>query len=139
MHRAALTPCSQTCCISQGRGSKAALPYFIPSGKRENPNTHALRLVIGYHGCIKGFDSILKMLLSICLQQDRFLRNTQLTSPALQPTCPCCNLAVCFYSGVNDVELSLELAGMALHLSTGYYYDAYGDVFLQQMGYRHTG
>mmetsp|Transcript_6722 Transcript_6722/g.17992 ORF Transcript_6722/g.17992 Transcript_6722/m.17992 type:complete len:236 (-) Transcript_6722:401-1108(-) len=44
-----------------------------------------------------------------------------------------------FTSGVNDVELSLELAGMALHLSTGYYYDAYGDVFLQQMGYRHTG
>ncbi|KAF5828923.1 hypothetical protein DUNSADRAFT_16815 [Dunaliella salina] len=41
--------------------------------------------------------------------------------------------------GVNDVELSLELAGMALHLSTGYYYDAYGDAFLQQMGCRHTG
>jgi len=42
-------------------------------------------------------------------------------------------------SGVNDVELSLELAGMALHLSTGYYFDAYGDAYTQQAGNRHTG
>jgi hypothetical protein len=42
-------------------------------------------------------------------------------------------------SGVNDVELSLELAGMALHLSTGYYFDAYGDAYMQQTGVRHCG
>lgn len=40
---------------------------------------------------------------------------------------------------MNDVELSLELAGMALHLSTGYYYDTYGAAYTQQMGFRHQG
>lgn len=28
-----------------------------------------------------------------------------------------------FTSGVNDVELSLELAGTALHIATGYHFD----------------
>jgi hypothetical protein len=38
-----------------------------------------------------------------------------------------------FTSGVNDVELSLELAGAAMNVATGHYYDLYGDAFEQQV------
>ena len=38
-----------------------------------------------------------------------------------------------FTSGVNDVELSLDLAGAALHVATGCYYDMYGDAFEAQV------
>jgi hypothetical protein len=37
-------------------------------------------------------------------------------------------------SGVNDVELSLELAGTALNIATGYHFDLYGDQLVQQVG-----
>ncbi|WIA19425.1 hypothetical protein OEZ85_004043 [Tetradesmus obliquus] len=39
-----------------------------------------------------------------------------------------------FTSGVNDVELSLELAGTAMNVATGHYYDLYGEAFEQQVG-----
>lgn len=43
-----------------------------------------------------------------------------------------------FTSGVNDVELSLDLASTSLHLSTGYYFDVYGEEY--SPGYpRHAG
>jgi hypothetical protein len=38
-----------------------------------------------------------------------------------------------FTSGVNDVELSLELAGTAMNVATGHYYDLYGEAFEQQV------
>lgn len=38
-----------------------------------------------------------------------------------------------FTSGVNDVELSLDLAGAALHVATGCYYDMYGEQFEAQV------
>ncbi|GIL89949.1 hypothetical protein Vretimale_17925 [Volvox reticuliferus] len=44
-----------------------------------------------------------------------------------------------FTSGVNDVELSLELAGTAMHIATGYHFDLYGDALVQRVGFRHTG
>lgn len=44
-----------------------------------------------------------------------------------------------FTSGVNDVELSLELAGTALNIATGYFFDTYGPAYTQRMGYRHQG
>ncbi|KAJ9522253.1 hypothetical protein QJQ45_008080 [Haematococcus lacustris] len=42
-------------------------------------------------------------------------------------------------NGVNDVELSLELAGTALNIATGYFFDTYGPAYTQRMGYRHQG
>lgn len=44
-----------------------------------------------------------------------------------------------FTSGVNDVELSLELANTAMNVATGHYYDEYGEAYAQQMGFTHTG
>lgn len=44
-----------------------------------------------------------------------------------------------FTSGVNDVELSLELAGTAMNVATGHYFDLYGEAYEQQVGFRHTG
>lgn len=44
-----------------------------------------------------------------------------------------------FTSGVNDVELSLELANTAMNVATGHYYDEYGPAYAQQMGFTHTG
>lgn len=44
-----------------------------------------------------------------------------------------------FTSGVNDVELSLELAATAMNVATGHYYDEYGEAYAQQMGFRHCG
>lgn len=44
-----------------------------------------------------------------------------------------------FTSGVNDVELSLELASTAMNVATGHYYDEYGEAYVQQVGFRHTG
>jgi hypothetical protein len=44
-----------------------------------------------------------------------------------------------FTSGVNDVELSLELAGTALHIATGYHFDLYGDAYVERTGFRHAG
>ena len=44
-----------------------------------------------------------------------------------------------FTSGVNDVELSLELAGAAMNIATGHYFDLYGDAYVQRMGFRHEG
>jgi 23S rRNA U2552 (ribose-2'-O)-methylase RlmE/FtsJ len=44
-----------------------------------------------------------------------------------------------FTSGVNDVELSLELASTAMNVATGHYYDEYGEAYAQQVGFRHTG
>ncbi|KAF6254985.1 ribosomal RNA methyltransferase FtsJ domain-containing protein [Scenedesmus sp. NREL 46B-D3] len=44
-----------------------------------------------------------------------------------------------FTSGVNDVELSLELAGTAMNVATGHYYDVYGEAFEQQLGFKHNG
>jgi hypothetical protein len=44
-----------------------------------------------------------------------------------------------FTSGVNDVELSLELAATAMNVATGHYYDEYGEAYAQQMGFRHSG
>lgn len=41
-----------------------------------------------------------------------------------------------FTSGVNDVELSLELAGTAMNVATGHYYDVYGEAFEQQVSAR---
>lgn len=42
-------------------------------------------------------------------------------------------------SGVNDVELSIELASTALHIATGFYYDKYGEPYTQQVGFKHAG
>lgn len=44
-----------------------------------------------------------------------------------------------FTSGVNDVELSLELAATAMNVATGHYYDEYGEAYAQQMGFKHSG
>lgn len=44
-----------------------------------------------------------------------------------------------FTSGVNDVELSLELANTAMNVATGHYYDEYGEAYAQQVGFRHSG
>ncbi|MEW5300902.1 MAG: hypothetical protein WDW36_003796 [Sanguina aurantia] len=44
-----------------------------------------------------------------------------------------------FTSGVNDVELSLELASTALNIATGYYFDQYGEAYVQRMGFKHAG
>lgn len=44
-----------------------------------------------------------------------------------------------FTSGINDVELSLELAGTAMNVATGHFYDEYGEAYAQRMGFRHTG
>lgn len=46
---------------------------------------------------------------------------------------------LCTRSGVNDVELSLELASTALHIATGYYYDKYGEPYAAQVGFKHAG
>lgn len=39
-----------------------------------------------------------------------------------------------FTSGVNDVELSLDLAGTAMNIATGHYFDLYGEQYAQQVG-----
>jgi hypothetical protein len=39
-----------------------------------------------------------------------------------------------FTNGVNDVELSIELAGTAMNVATGHYYDLYGEAYAQQVG-----
>lgn len=45
-----------------------------------------------------------------------------------------------FTTGVNDAELSLELAGAALHVSTGHFFDLYGPSYAQQLGLaEHSG
>lgn len=44
-----------------------------------------------------------------------------------------------FTSGVNDVELSLELANTAMNVATGHYYDLYGAPYVKQMGFEHSG
>ncbi|KAG1679133.1 hypothetical protein FOA52_000488 [Chlamydomonas sp. UWO 241] len=45
-----------------------------------------------------------------------------------------------FTSGAgNDVDMSIELASTALHIATGYYFDEYGEAYVQKMGFRHTG
>lgn len=44
-----------------------------------------------------------------------------------------------FTSGVNDVELSLELANTAMNVATGHYYDEYGEAYSQQVGFTHSG
>jgi hypothetical protein len=44
-----------------------------------------------------------------------------------------------FTSGVNDVELSLELAATALNVATGHYYDEYGQAYADSVGFTHTG
>jgi hypothetical protein len=44
-----------------------------------------------------------------------------------------------FTSGINDVELSIELASTALHIATGYYFDQYGEPYAQKMGFKHQG
>jgi hypothetical protein len=44
-----------------------------------------------------------------------------------------------FTNGVNDVELSLELANTAMNVATGNYYDEYGEAYAQQVGFRHSG
>jgi 23S rRNA (uridine2552-2'-O)-methyltransferase len=44
-----------------------------------------------------------------------------------------------FTSGVNDVELSLDLAGCALNIATGYHFDLYGQVLIAKLGFRHYG
>ena len=44
-----------------------------------------------------------------------------------------------FTSGVNDVDLSIELASTALHIATGYYFDVYGEEYAQRVGFRHQG
>ncbi len=49
----------------------------------------------------------------------------------------CCRLQ--FTSGVNDVELSLELAGTALNVATGHYSELYGDAYEHNVGFRHQG
>lgn len=38
-----------------------------------------------------------------------------------------------FTSGVNDVELSLDLAGTALNVATGHYFDIYGEAYALQV------
>lgn len=37
------------------------------------------------------------------------------------------------------MELSLELAGTALNVATGHYYDLYGDQYASTVGFTHTG
>jgi hypothetical protein len=37
------------------------------------------------------------------------------------------------------VELSLELAGTALNVATGHYYDLYGEQYASSVGFSHTG
>lgn len=44
-----------------------------------------------------------------------------------------------FTSGVNDVELSLDLANTAMNAATGHYFDIYGEPYIQQMGFQHSG
>ncbi|GAX73657.1 hypothetical protein CEUSTIGMA_g1108.t1 [Chlamydomonas eustigma] len=44
-----------------------------------------------------------------------------------------------FTSGINDVELSIELASTALHIATGYCFDQYGETYAQKMGFKHQG
>lgn len=44
-----------------------------------------------------------------------------------------------FTNGVNDVDQSLELASTALHIATGYYFDQYGEPYIQRMGFQHKG
>ncbi len=44
-----------------------------------------------------------------------------------------------FTSGINDVEQSIELASTALHIATGYFFDLYGEPYVQRMGFKHTG
>lgn len=44
-----------------------------------------------------------------------------------------------FTSGINDVELSLDLAGTAMNIATGHYYDLYGEAYAQQVGFSHNG
>jgi hypothetical protein len=44
-----------------------------------------------------------------------------------------------FTSGVNDVDLSLELAGAALNLATGCYFEDYGPAYEAQLGFSHAG
>lgn len=44
-----------------------------------------------------------------------------------------------FTSGFNDVELSLDLANTAMNVATGHYFDLYGEPYIQQMGFQHTG
>eukprot|EP00878_Enallax_costatus_P038876 GHUV01044364.1.p1 GENE.GHUV01044364.1~~GHUV01044364.1.p1 ORF type:complete len:107 (+),score=31.13 GHUV01044364.1:366-686(+) len=44
-----------------------------------------------------------------------------------------------FTSGVNDVELSLDLANTAMNVATGHYFDIYGEPYIQQMGFQHSG
>lgn len=39
----------------------------------------------------------------------------------------------------SQVELSLELAGTALNVATGHYYDLYGDQYASTVGFTHTG
>lgn len=92
------------------------------------------------------------------------VRSRGLMPPALlRPAAPCCALLrpccvllrpaaaasqgfdvvlsdmLQFTSGVNDVELSLELAATAMNVATGHYYDEYGEAYAQQMGFRHSG
>lgn len=49
-------------------------------------------------------------------------------SSSLALTCACA-----------DVELSLELAGTALHIATGYHFDVYGEAYVQQVRIRARG
>lgn len=44
-----------------------------------------------------------------------------------------------FTSGFNDVELSLDLANTAMNVATGHYFDLYGEQYIQQMGFQHSG
>jgi 23S rRNA U2552 (ribose-2'-O)-methylase RlmE/FtsJ len=44
-----------------------------------------------------------------------------------------------FTSGVNDVELSLELAGTAMNVATGHFFELYGQPYAEQLGFTHTG
>ncbi len=37
------------------------------------------------------------------------------------------------------MELSLELAGTALNIATGYHFDLYGEQLVAQLGFRHQG
>jgi hypothetical protein len=42
-------------------------------------------------------------------------------------------------NGVNDVELSLDLAGTALNIATGHYYELYGEQYAAAVGFTHSG
>jgi len=44
-----------------------------------------------------------------------------------------------FTSGVNDVELSLELANTAMNVATGHFFELYGQPYAEQLGFTHTG